>query len=60
MKYSSYVITNDEESNKSYYKTAISTFTKIFIHNQFIGGYLELSNQSVKGVLTKLIILFFI
>ena len=55
IKYNSYVITNDEEFKKISNKTSIFTFPQIFINNQFICGYSELSNISVKGGLTKLI-----
>ena len=55
IKYNSYVITNDEEFIKISNKSSISTFPQIFINNQFIGGYSELSNLAVKGDLSKLI-----
>ena len=43
IKYNSYLITNDEEFKKISNITSISTFPQIFINNQFIGGYSELS-----------------
>ena len=55
IKYNSYVITNDEEFRRISNKTSISTFPQIFINNQFIGGYSELSNLSLKGDLIELI-----
>jgi len=55
IKYNYYVINNYEEFKKISNKTSISNFPQIFINNQFIGGYSELSNISVKGGLTKLI-----
>ena len=55
IKYNSYLINNDEEFKKISIKTSISTFPHIFINNQFIGGYSELSNLSLKGDLIELI-----
>tara|TARA_Y100001968_G_scaffold292588_1_gene297893 strand:- start:617 stop:1228 length:612 start_codon:yes stop_codon:yes gene_type:complete len=55
LKYNSHVITNDEEFNKISNITSISTFPQIFINNQFIGGYSELSNLSSNGDLKGLI-----
>ena len=55
IKYNSYIITNDEEFREISKKTSISTFPQIFINNQFIGGYSELSNLSVKGDLIKIV-----
>ena len=55
IKYKSYVITNDEEFKEISNKTFVSTFPQIFINNQFIGGYSELSNLSNKGDLIKLL-----
>ena len=55
LKYFSHIITNDEEFNKISNITSISTFPQIFINNQFIGGYSELSNLAAKGDLIKLI-----
>ena len=55
IKYNSYLITNDQEFKEISNQTSISTFPQIFINNQFIGGYTELSNLSVKGDLLKLI-----
>ena len=55
IKYNSYVITNDEQYKNVSNKTSISTFPQIFIDNQFIGGYSELSNMSVRGDLSKII-----
>ena len=55
IKYNTYVINNDEEFKRISNRTSISTFPQIFINNQFIGGYSELSNLSVKGDLIKLI-----
>jgi len=49
------VITNDDEFKRISNQTSISTFPQIFINNQFIGGYSELSNLSIKGDLIKLI-----
>ena len=53
--HNSYLITNDEDFTIISNKTSISTFPQIFINNQFIGGYSELSNLSVKGELIELI-----
>ena len=55
LKYNSHIITNDEEFNKISNITSISTFPQIFINNQFIGGYSELSNLAAKGDLMKLL-----
>ena len=55
IKYNYYVITNDDEFNKISRKSSISTFPQIFINNQFIGGYSELSNLAAKGDLSELI-----
>ena len=55
IKYNSHVVTNDEEFNKISNITSVSTFPQIFINNQFIGGYTELSSLSAKGNLMKLI-----
>ncbi len=55
IKYKSYFITNDEEFKEISNKTFVTTFPQIFIYNQFIGGYSELSNLSSKGDLNKLI-----
>ena len=55
IKYNFYVINSDEEFKKISIKTSISTFPQIFINNQFIGGYSELSNLSLKGDLIELI-----
>ena len=48
IKYKSHIITNDEEFNKISNITSVSTFPQIFINNQFIGGYSELSNLAAK------------
>ncbi len=53
--YNSHIITNDEEFNKISNLTSISTFPQIFVNNQFIGGYSELSNLSSNGDLMELI-----
>ncbi len=55
IKYNSYIITNDEEFKKIRKITSISTFPQIFIKDQFIGGYSELSNLSVNGDLMEII-----
>ena len=55
IKYNSHLITNDEEFNKISKITSISTFPQIFIKNEFIGGYSELSNLAAKGDLMKLL-----
>ena len=55
IKYNSHIITNDEKFNKISYITSIYTFPQIFINNQFIAGYSELSNLSAKGDLMELI-----
>ena len=55
VKYNSYIITNDEDFNKISNITSISTFPQVFINNQFIGGYAELSSLAAKGDLMKLI-----
>ena len=55
VKYNSHIITNDEEFNKISNITSISTFPQIFINNQFIGGYSELSNLAAKGDLMELV-----
>lgn len=55
IKYNSVLITNDEEFKKISNKTSITTFPQIFVNNQFIGGYSELLNLSVKGDLKKLV-----
>ena len=49
VEYNSHMITNDEEFNKISNITSVSTFPQIFINNQFIGGYSELSNLVAKG-----------
>ena len=54
IKYNSYLITNDEEF-KGISKNLYFNLPKIFIDNQFIGGYSELANLSNKGDLNKLI-----
>ncbi len=51
----SYVISNDKQYKNISKKTSISFFLQIFIDNQFIGGYSELSNMSVRGDLLKII-----
>ena len=53
--YNSHIITNDEEFNNINIITSISTFPQIFINNQFIGGYSELSNLAAKGYLIDLV-----
>ncbi|WP_269624681.1 PCC domain-containing protein [Prochlorococcus marinus] len=55
VKYHSHIITNDEDFNKISNITSISTFPQIFINNQFIGGYSELSNLAAKHDLMELI-----
>ncbi len=55
IKYNSYIITNDEDFKKISNKTSISTFPQIFINNQFIGGYSELSKLSNRGGLSDLV-----
>ncbi len=55
VKYNSHIITNDEEFNTISNVTSISTFPQIFINNQFVGGYYELSNLASKGNLMDLI-----
>ena len=55
LKYNSHIITNDEEFNEISNITSISTFPQIFIKNEFIGGYSELSNLAAKGDLMKLL-----
>tara|TARA_Y100001968_G_scaffold331139_1_gene384860 strand:+ start:509 stop:1120 length:612 start_codon:yes stop_codon:yes gene_type:complete len=55
IEYNPFLITNDEEFRKINNKTSISTFPQIFINNQFIGGYTELLNLSVKGDLNNLV-----
>ena len=55
IKYTPHIITNDEEFNKISNITSISTFPQIFINNQFIGGYSELSNLAANGDLMELI-----
>ena len=55
VKYNSHIITNDEEFNKISNITSISTFPQIFVNNQFIGGYSELSNLAVNGDLIRLL-----
>jgi len=54
-KYNSHIISSDEEFIKIRNITSISTFPQIFINNQFIGGYSELSTLAAKGDLIKLI-----
>ena len=49
VKYNSYLITNDEQFKKMSNKSSSSTFPQIFIKNQFIGGYSELSSLFVNG-----------
>ena len=55
VKYNSHIITNDEEFTKISNVTSISTFPQIFINNQFIGGYSELSSLAAKGDLMNLL-----
>ncbi len=55
IKYNYYLITSDEEFSKIRNRTSMNTFPQVFIKNQFIGGYSELSSLSNKGDLTKLV-----
>ena len=55
IKYNSHVITNDDQFTKISNISSISTFPQIFINNQFIGGYSELSNLAAKGDLMELV-----
>ena len=55
IKYNSHIIITDEEFNKINNITSIFSFPQIFINNQFIGGYSELSNIATKGDLIELI-----
>ena len=48
------MITNLEAYNKINTINSISTFPPIFINNQFIDGYSELLNLSIKGDYIKL------
>ena len=54
IKYNSHTITSDDDFKKINDITTFSTFPQIFINNQFIGGYSELSTLSIKGDLNKL------
>ena len=55
IKYNSYLITNDDDFVRIRNRTSMNTFPQIFINNQFIGGYSELSNLSLNGDLIELI-----
>ena len=55
IKYNYHLITSDEEFNKIYNRYYVDTFPQIFIRNEFIGGYSELSELSSKGKLIELI-----
>ena len=49
------MISSDEEFNKIYDRSYVDTFPQIFIRNEFIGGYSELSELSSNGKLLELI-----
>ena len=49
IKYNYHLITSDEEFNKIYDRSYVDTFPQIFIRNEFIGGYSELSELSSNG-----------
>ena len=53
--YNYYLISNDHEFEKIRNRTFNNTFPQIFINDQFIGGYSELSDLSAKGDLIKLL-----
>ncbi len=55
IKYNYHLITSDEEFNKIYDRSYVDTFPQIFIRNEFIGGYSELSELSSNGKLIELI-----
>tara|TARA_Y100001968_G_C19376043_1_gene727728 strand:+ start:694 stop:1305 length:612 start_codon:yes stop_codon:yes gene_type:complete len=55
IKYNYYSITTDEEFKKISNRSSFNTFPQIFIKNQFVGGYSELSELSANGNLFKLI-----
>tara|TARA_B100001250_G_C19668612_1_gene730446 strand:- start:34 stop:315 length:282 start_codon:yes stop_codon:yes gene_type:complete len=48
IKYNCYLITNHEDFNKISSKTSTYIFPQIFINNQFIGRFPEVSNLTVK------------
>ena len=55
IKYNYHLITSDDEFNKIYDRSYVDTFPQIFIRNEFLGGYSELSELSSKGKLIELI-----
>ena len=56
IKHNSFVIKYDDEFKKKINnKTSISTFRKILINNQVIGGYSDLINLSFKDNFSKLV-----
>tara|TARA_Y100001968_G_scaffold162304_1_gene148447 strand:- start:536 stop:1147 length:612 start_codon:yes stop_codon:yes gene_type:complete len=55
IKYKYHVITNDNEFSTIINRTFINKFPQIFIKNEFIGGFSELSDLSKNGNLIKLL-----
>ena len=55
IKYNYHLINCDEEFNKIYDRSYVDTFPQIFIRDEFIGGYSELSELSSNGKLIELI-----
>ena len=54
IKYNYFLITNDDEFKKIRNRTSYNTFPQVFIKDEFIGGYSELSELSSNGKLIKL------
>ncbi len=54
IKYNYFIINTDDEFIKIRSRTSFNTFPQIFINNEFIGGYSELSELSSNGQLIKL------
>ncbi len=55
IKYNYYLITSDDQFQEISNRTSFNTFPQVFIKNEFIGGYSELSDLATNGKLFKLI-----